>query len=64
MSLRASVLFCFAAIGLFAQQPTPPAAKKPPKLVVAIIIDQFKYDYLNVFQKEYTGAFARFFRSA
>ncbi len=39
---------------------TAPARK--PKLVVGIIIDQFRYDYLNRFQKEYTGAFARFFR--
>jgi predicted AlkP superfamily pyrophosphatase or phosphodiesterase len=69
MFIRSSSLFCLAVTGLFAQQPPPPgvapaAAKKQPKLVVGIIIDQFKYDYLNVFQKEYTGGFARFFRNA
>ena len=65
MSTRAFVLSFVALTGLFAQQqPQPPVKKQQPKLVVGIIIDQFKYDYLNVFQKEYTGAFARFFRSA
>lgn len=63
MSTR--VLVLLACTSLFAQQPQqPPVKKQQPKLVVGIIIDQFKYDYLNVFQKEYTGAFARFFRSA
>lgn len=32
-----------------------------PKLVVGIVIDQFRFDYLNRFHKEYTGGFARFF---
>ena len=62
MSIRASVVFCLAVIGVVAQQQAP--VRKQPKLVVGIIIDQFKYDYLNVFQKEYTGAFARFSRNA
>lgn len=33
----------------------PPAAPPRPKLVVAIIIDQFRYDYLTRFQSEYHG---------
>jgi predicted AlkP superfamily pyrophosphatase or phosphodiesterase len=64
MSLRASVLLCLAVTGLFAQQPQAQPAVRKPKLVVGIVVDQFRYDYLNVFQKEYTGGFARFFRSA
>src|SRR5580765_4534526 len=34
---------------------TPP----PPKLVVAIVIDQFRYDYLTRFKSEYTGGLKR-----
>src|SRR5271165_6413069 len=34
---------------------------QPPKLVVAIVIDQFRYDYLTRFHSEYTGGFKRFF---
>lgn len=33
----------------------------PPKLVVAIVIDQFRYDYLTRYHSEYTGGFKRFF---
>ena len=38
-------------------QPKP----QSPKLVVAIVIDQFRYDYLTKFHSEYTGGFKRFF---
>ena len=38
--------------------PAAPVTKKP-KLVVAIVVDQFRYDYLNRFRSEYTGGFAR-----
>jgi predicted AlkP superfamily pyrophosphatase or phosphodiesterase len=34
-----------------------------PKLVVGIVIDQFRFDYLNRFHKKYTGGFAKFFES-
>jgi len=37
-------------------QPVPRAA---PKLVVAIVIDQFRYDYLTRFRAEYTGGLKR-----
>ena len=30
-----------------------------PKLVVAIVIDQFRYDYLTRFRSEYTGGLKR-----
>lgn len=51
------VLACIAS--LFALQGAVPAKK--PKLVLAVVIDQFRYDYLNRFRKEYTAGFARLF---
>ena len=35
------------------------AAPKKPKLVLAIVIDQFRYDYLTRFRSEYHGGLAR-----
>ena len=32
-------------------------AAPPPKLVLAIVVDQFRYDYLLRFRKDYTGGF-------
>ena len=41
-------------------QPSPVAhAPAAPKLVVAIVIDQFRYDYLTRFRSEYTGGVKR-----
>ncbi len=37
----------------------PPEAAKKPKLVLAIAIDQFRYDYLLRFRKDYTSGFVR-----
>jgi arylsulfatase A-like enzyme len=44
-----------------AQSQPGPAAQPPgtPKLVVAIVIDQFRYDYLTRFRSEYTGGLKR-----
>ncbi len=36
-----------------------PAAPKTPKLVVAIVIDQFRYDYLTRYRSEYHEGFDR-----
>lgn len=36
-----------------------PAARVQPKLLLAITVDQFRYDYLTRFRKEYTGGLAR-----
>jgi predicted AlkP superfamily pyrophosphatase or phosphodiesterase len=41
---------------LAAQAPQPPS---PPKLVVVIVVDQFRYDYLTRFRKDYQAGFAR-----
>jgi hypothetical protein len=35
------------------------AAPKKPKLVLAIVLDQFRYDYTTRFRAEYTGGFNR-----
>ena len=37
----------------------PAAAPRKPKLVVAIVVDQFRYDYLTRFRSEYTGGLNR-----
>jgi len=40
--------------------PAPPVpAPKPPKLVLAIVIDQFRYDYLLRFRRDYNAGMAR-----
>lgn len=41
------------------QNPT----RTPPKLVVVIVIDQFRYDYLTRFRGEYTGGFDRLLKT-
>src|SRR5882672_10012320 len=45
------------AISALAHTPAP--SNLPPKLVVAIVIDQFRYDYLTRFRSEYTGGLKR-----
>src|SRR5689334_13628250 len=35
------------------------AEKKKPKLLLAVVVDQFRYDYLTRFQSEYKAGFAR-----
>ena len=59
-----------ASACLLLAQPAPPAAPKAapkaaaaasskPKLVLAIAVDQFRYDYLTRFRSEYTGGLQR-----
>ena len=55
-SLAGSVLLLFTALRLVFAAPAPPAK---PKLAVAIVIDQFRYDYLLRFRTEYTAGLAR-----
>lgn len=40
----------------------PQEASHKPKVVVAIIVDQFRYDYLLRFQSDYNSGFARLLR--
>ncbi len=48
-------LLATVTIGLAA----PPDPPKKPKLVLAIAIDQFRYDYLLRFRKDYSSGFVR-----
>src|ERR1039457_4757464 len=51
--MRKALLCALAAVSLAG------AAPKKPKLVLAIIVDQFRYDYLTRFRSEYNGGLAR-----
>src|SRR3954470_3617933 len=55
--MRRWILAFFVSFSLYAQ--TPRQEVRPPKLVVAIVIDQFRYDYLTRFRSEYTGGLKR-----
>ena len=48
-----------AAVFLLALACLAGAATRKPKLIVAIVIDQFRYDYLTRYRAEYTGGFNR-----
>src|SRR5580704_13695383 len=61
--MRKITLAVCLALALHAQTPrsssrAQPAAPKP-KLVIAIAIDQFRYDYLTRFRDDYTGGLKR-----
>jgi hypothetical protein len=51
-------LVCVFLLGTLAMVAAPESKK--PKLVVAITIDQFRYDYLTRFRSSYKGGLARF----
>ncbi|HWD00218.1 MAG TPA: alkaline phosphatase family protein [Candidatus Sulfopaludibacter sp.] len=51
--MRKVLLCALAAVALLS------AAPKKPKLVVAVVFDQFRYDYLDRFRAEYHAGFAR-----
>jgi predicted AlkP superfamily pyrophosphatase or phosphodiesterase len=62
-SKRHSPLLAFLFLSLIAaaspaQQQSQPSAKKP-KLVLAIVVDQFRYDYLLRFRADYHSGLAR-----
>ncbi|HZD93179.1 MAG TPA: alkaline phosphatase family protein [Candidatus Sulfotelmatobacter sp.] len=54
---RLFLLLLFCAIASSAQQKSQPPRK--PKLVLAIVVDQFRYDYLLRFRGDYQGGLAR-----
>ncbi len=49
----------FLAVVLLAVSAVAAPAPKPPKLVLAIVVDQFRYDYLLRFRKDYNAGLAR-----
>ena len=52
--MKTILLFLLTAAALFAAPPQP-----APKLVLAITVDQFRYDYLTRFRSEYKGGLHR-----
>jgi predicted AlkP superfamily pyrophosphatase or phosphodiesterase len=55
-----SVLLAGLALPVFPQpQAAPSSAPRQPKLVLAIVVDQFRYDYLTKYRSEYTGGLKR-----
>jgi predicted AlkP superfamily pyrophosphatase or phosphodiesterase len=54
---RLLLLFCVSSISLFSQSPQRPPSR--PKLIVALAIDQFRYDYLVRFRGDYHYGLAR-----
>src|SRR5512140_2967509 len=51
--MRKAILLVLAATSVVA------AAPRKPKLVVAIVVDQFRYDYLTRFRTEYNAGLDR-----
>ena len=50
------------AIGLAAVAVLTAQAPRKPKLVVTVVVDQFRYDYLTRFRADYKGGFDRMLR--
>ena len=48
----------FLLIGVVCPCASPPSSPKP-KLVLALVVDQYRYDYLTRFRTDYHGGFAR-----
>src|SRR5437867_1975496 len=60
MTTALASLLLAAATAAPAVRPSPvPAAATRPKLVLALAIDQFRYDYLTRFRADYTGGLRR-----
>src|SRR5258708_35466840 len=49
-----TLLFSYP-LAAFAQAPPP----KKPKLILAVVVDQFRYDYMLRFRADYTSGFKR-----
>lgn len=55
----ASLILAATTAAVPATRPSPAPISPRPKLVVAVTIDQFRYDYLTRFRAEYTGGLRR-----
>lgn len=53
---RFALILTFVSLAVFAEPPAPP---KKPKLVLAIVVDQFRYDYLLRFRSDYNSGLDR-----
>src|SRR5438132_12923009 len=56
--MKKTLALVFLLVAALASAP-PAAAPSKPKLVLAIAIDQFRYDYLTRYRGEYTGGLNR-----
>jgi predicted AlkP superfamily pyrophosphatase or phosphodiesterase len=54
---KRTLVFCLAAAAAAAQ--VQPAVQRKPKLILAIIVDQFRLDYFYRFGAQYNSGFAR-----
>ncbi len=59
MTVRFKSLLASLLLPILFQEAIQPAEPAKPKLVVAIIIDQFRYDYLTRFRSDYHGGLNR-----
>src|SRR5215467_3374332 len=59
--MKKIAVFALLAVTVFAapQQRGRPAGSAKPKLVLAIVVDQFRYDYLTRFRSEFHAGFDR-----
>ncbi len=57
------ISFLIAVVWAAAAAPQGAIGRPKPKLVVGIVIDQFRYDYLTRFRDAYTGGFDRLLKS-
>ncbi len=62
LALCAAVIVCLVVLCVGAGAPASPA-RKPPKLVLLLVVDQFRGDYLSRYRNEYTGGFARLLKN-
>lgn len=56
---RISLVLCFAACSAFSQVAPTAAGARKPKLVLAIVVDQFRLDYFYRFGAQYNSGLAR-----
>ena len=54
---KIALLLCLLAASAGAQQ--PPAANRKPRLILGIVVDQFRLDYFYRFAAQYNGGLAR-----
>ena len=58
MTRTARLILCFLVVATVWAAP-PAAPPKKPRLVLGIVIDQFRYDYLLRFRSDYNSGLAR-----
>ncbi|MBI4877055.1 MAG: alkaline phosphatase family protein [Acidobacteria bacterium] len=54
-----SIAVFVLALSLWAAPPAAPVKPSKPKLVLLVVVDQFRYDYLTRFRAHYTAGLAR-----